>query len=337
MSHWTPALLVLAVLAVAIPVAAQAPAKPAPCAGLTATDAIGDQAIYVPGINQRTELDAPVQTDITGVFFNAEATRMTANLRLTELTKTVPPPFSGLRYTLYYKVGGKGYYVRAIQSGDRVTYTYGTDEGSQALTELGEVPGSFHEGLDGVVQWVLPASTTGRPGQSFTGWAATSVLFQGPNGSPADYIPDGSSAEDGPRFSYRGERCPAGPSQPTTTPTSPGPAPTATPTPSPTPGSSDVLLRVRVSPTLLKLRKVRRASKIAFRLDCEESVTRVTIELRGGSRMLARTRLKSLSGTRNLTMRLKRRGLKKGNYVMVFRAKRSDGSQTGVSHRIKVR
>jgi hypothetical protein len=196
-------------IACSVAVCAFAPAAhaaaPAPCNGkFLIADKAGDQQYQQQG-NQ--VFAAPANADVIGVFFRVDDGKVTANLAISDLTKTLPPDFEAIRYRAYATVGDQIRYFQALLTADGVKYSYGHQpDGAPSYSEDGETTGTFFEGKNGVVQIVLPADAGGKPGTKLNATSGSIGLLK--NGdAPAeaqlppvyygvDTAPDG--AADGP-------------------------------------------------------------------------------------------------------------------------------------------
>jgi hypothetical protein len=347
--------VLLTLLLTAGPAAAQSP-KPTPCTGMAATDPAGDQVYHTPRVHEPTPQEAPPATDLTGLFVTTTPDgAVRANLAISDLDTDFPEPATALRYSIYYKAGGKGYYLRLLLEREKSTWTYGTEADDGALTEAGSVKGELHAGKDGVLSFIVPRTAGGAPGTPWTEvWSAVSVILPR-EGSSADYMPDGaagSALEEGPRFEYNGAKCPDSgttpppggggttpPSAGDTTPPSGGGGGGTTP-PSGGGGASIPQteafqpLRITANPTRLRAKKVKR--KAVFTLSSGEDLTNVTARFLKGRKAVGTGKLAKLPRKGKLSVKVKRK-LKKGRYTLAVTARRANGQTGTVRIKITVR
>ncbi len=310
-----------AAAALAAPSAAFA-AKPVPCGPLAVEDAAGDQQLHVPQIGVPLGQEAAELTDFTGFFLRADGSRVTGNLVISNLSKAVPDPASAIRWTLYYTVGEKDYYARAVLHSDgSIDYLYG-ENGSPTLTQLGSMKGEFHEGKDGVISFVIPPAVGGKAGTVMTGANAIAAYqTDSGQGSSADFMPDGS----GSTFEATVPTCDGASAPPAPPATPPATPPAGQTPPSSNPPSTQSDFQVTVKPATLRAKKLKRGRKIAFTLSSGETVTDVTGTLLKGRKKVATGKLARLAGSGKLAVKPKGR-LKKGAYTLVISGRRSDGS-----------
>jgi plastocyanin len=126
------------------------------------------------------------------------------------------------------------------------------------------------------------------------------------------------------------------PAEPTPTPT-PSPTPTPTPPgdggtqPSPppaddhttTPAPSPAVDRTKPAISRVKLRALKRAARVSFRLSEPASVT---LSVRKGKRAVRTLRLQASAGTRTVTVRSRK--LRKGRYTLTLRARDAMGNRS---------
>ena len=121
------------------------------------------------------------------------------------------------------------------------------------------------------------------------------------------------------------------PGDPTPDPTtSATPSPTPSPQPSdpttPDPGGGDDTVKPSVGK--LRLKPMRRAVRVSFRLSEPATVT-VTVKKRGSSKVLKSKRLQASAGTRSVTLRSKQ--LKRGRYTVEIRARDAYGNRSSLA------
>ena len=314
---------------------AQAQEKPAPCSGkLLVSDPAGDAFVGFVGLVE-SPVPAGPNVDITGIFINSRDGRVTFNIQVAKLDKTVGQGATANVYRVNYDVGGASNYLQATVNSAGVAYSYGHSETS-GLVKDGDAKGAFYEGESGVIEIEVPATHGGKTGTKWSGASLFTAYVRGNANTQTDEAPDA-----GGEFAYNGASCPSA-EQPAPAPVpAPSPAPAPAPGPSPAPAPAPPAqpsgpLKLTVKPTTLKASKVRKARRIAFSVRPSEKVTSLVATLKRGSKALAKTGAAELQGQRTLTFRLKR-PLKKGRYTLLFTAKRSDGSTGTVSIVVRVK
>lgn len=322
------ALAVLTMGAMAPAAHAQAPT---PCNGLIKDDPQGDNTTYLLGND--TSIPSEANGDMLGVFINRTEAKTTFNLQLLEVNKTIPAGAESLVYRIFYTSGGTSRYLETgvgLTGGDPY-FEYGTFE--TTFTKEGDATGMWHEGANGVISIDIPAEAGGTAKWTETymwpGYGRGAIL------TPTDYIPDGG--EGGSRISWNGNPCPTGAGL---TPPPPMTAPTPGAPQNPQPGRPAVAqgpLKVTVRPTSLKAKKVKKARKLALKLETKEQLTNVVVTLKKGAKKLGTGKLASLTNISKLNLKLKKKGLKKGAYALQITAKRADGSTGAVTLKLRVK
>ena len=211
-----------------------------PCAGITATDAKGDQAMYPAPFWPVTapKSAGPENADVKRLWFNTRDGVTTAHIEIANLTKDVPAeaaPNGALTWSVWFKFDGLTYYVKAVSDGSAVKYKWGgyqyvvSGAGSFVLGENGDIKGSFQEGPNGVISLELPADLAAKPGSKLEGVSAR-VAFKKADGDVAynlDRAPDAAADDKTATLA----ECPAADPAPVPSPVvDPPPAP---PAPSP--------------------------------------------------------------------------------------------------------
>ncbi len=292
-------------LGAATQVGAQTPPKPEPgCAGVSATDGAGDQAgvTVTPGDNY----------DIRSLFFLTEGSRTTANITITNLSKTVPAGATDVNWYVQWTSGEDIKFIKASVSGDgTVSYNYGTLVQS-IYQEEGETAGRFIEGPDGVISITVPTGiTTGRQivEPSASSYSAQNVPMVGGRLEGADSAPDSGAGKD---YSM---------------------IPCATPTPTPTPGPQG-RLDVTLATKSVSARKARKT--VALRLSSGEAIANITGRLVKGKKIVATGRLASLNGTGTLKLKVKGK-LKRGRYALRLVGTSAAGQPAKAGFSLKVK
>jgi hypothetical protein len=329
-------LMTTAALALAAAGPASAADKPAPCNGkLLVTDPAGDAFVGFVGLVESPIAGGP-NVDLTGIFVNNKDGRVTLNVVVDNLDKTVGAGATANVYRMNYDVGDASNYIQArVDATGAVAFTYGHLD-TAGLVKDGDGKGAFYEGKDGVIEFEVPATHGGKPGTKWAGASLFSAYVRGSANTQTDEAPDGGGA-----FNYSGFTCPS-----SAPPAAQGPAP-APPAPpaAPAPGSGPTQpaarptgpLRVTVKPAVFRAAKVKKARKVAFSIRPGESMRDVTITLKRGSATLSTAKLASLQGERTVTLKLRGKGLKKGIYSLIVTAKRADGSTATATVKVRVK
>ncbi len=324
-----------AVVAVAAAAAGAAPAHaqaPTPCTTIIKSDPSGDQTTYVVGqdAGQASEPDG----DITGIFINRTPEKTTLHLVVANVAKKVPDAADSLVYRIFYTANGTSRY---IESGVRVTgsepyYDFGTFEGR--LVSEGDTTGAWTEGPNGVISIDVPAEAGGAMGVKFSEMYGFASYGRGAIVTPTDYIPDGGNT--GSRMAWNGLPCPAGGA-----PAAPAPATPAAVNPNAggeaRPAAAQGPLVVSVRPASLKAKKVKKARKLKLALDAREQLKNVSVTLKKGKKSMGAARIASLTNISKFSLKLKKKGLKKGAYSLLVKGTRADGSSGAVTLKLRVK
>lgn len=282
--------------------------KPTPCAGVLFTDPAGDQ--------QRIPLaiGATSNMDITSVFVTKKADVTSLNIVVTNLDKSMPPTaLGGVDWLIYFTVGETVAYLRASTNGTDVTYEHGIDDPTNGLTPGGATSGAFFEGPDGVIQMDLPETYAD---QELKNVYANSAVNQFAVVAYADSAPDG---QEGPNVTPVSCDPPAPPAVPAAGGAKS--APTSLPLSLPSSAGS--------------AKKANKARKLKLKVKAKQAMSSVRLTLKKGKTTIASGSAKSLSGTKTLTLKLKRNAkLKKGTYVLQASAK-VDGKTLRTSRKVR--
>lgn len=320
-------------------------ALPAPCAGMHLTDPTGDLDYDANGSAPGGAADGQPNMDVKGLFFNYRPDKdgnkvLTANIQIANLDKTIPPDADtgasgGIWYYVIWASGDETRYVRAAnQSGDEITYAYGTigpnlpEIGNVgAYTEEGDTAGALFEGADGIVQIDVPADFNGTPGETLTGAFAVADVIEGEDdvlgfNHHVDWTP--TSDEEDPSVDapngkdYMVAECPPDTGTGTTTNTTPTNTTTTTTTTPPTALSE---LPIRSAKLSGRARKARKGRKLAAKITSERELSAVTATLKkrsGKGKALASGKASRLvAGTSTVKMKLRRK-LRQGRYALVI-------------------
>ena len=334
----------LALCAATAPAGAVDAAKPAPCAGLFATDSASDAV--TPGGITGSEDAAQPNMEITGFFFNHGPDKdgkpaTTANIVLKNLDKAVPDPYvisGGLNYYFHWVSGGESRFVKAENpSGDAITYGYGTVNDEGVYTTVGETTGAFFEGADGVVQIDVPADFNGKPGDKLEKVIAVVDTIEGQDdffgvnnhadtaGHPSEE--DAAVTPPNGEKDYTVTECPAGGAPPAgggggTTPPPTGGGGGTTPPPTgggggttPPPATSGPL-ELKVPKSLGSAKKAKKKKKLSFKVTAPDAITNLKIAIKPKKGpAVAQATIKSLpGGTSTIKLKVTKK-LKKGKYL----------------------
>lgn len=307
-------------------------AAPTPCAGYLITDKAGDQAFDASGLGLSSAKAQP-NADITGLFFDDQGGKLTANIEIAKLDKTLPSPTDaqgGIWYYVIYNYKGAVHFVRAALTATGVEYASGTiDTGSGTYTtDSDPVTGSFNEGDKGVVSIEVPAAAGGKEGETLGLATATADYIQGANdqagiNNHVDTAPDNyTSAPNGKNYTVAPcGSAPTGPSGPTG-PAGPGPSGPSGPPAGPAP------LPFRAANVLGKAAKTGKGQVLTVQVRSTKPILRLAVTLKaatGTGATLAGGRLAQLNGTGKLKLTFKRK-LKKGRYELIATGT-ADGSK----------
>jgi hypothetical protein len=309
--------------------ATTAGAAPGPvpgCAGVTVKDPPGDQTV-----NQQ---EAPENTDVKELFFRNDGGVTTANVRLAEVSKDVPSPYTSVIIYVLWNVASEadptitdGYASARINSDGSLKYDYGTLASGGGFTSTGETTGSLAEGKDGVVSIVIPPAAVpadkklpapmaeARLGISVTTPVATRGVV-----SRADFTSEGKTyAVGGCNDGATATTPPAPPAPPTTTP--PGTTPPAS----------------QPQPVTIDITKVAKKGKaVSIGLRSSEPLSGLTGTLQKGKKKLGSGKLAKLASTGTLKVKVKKK-VKKGTYAFALTAKDSAGRPVKATFSIKVK
>jgi hypothetical protein len=338
-----PRILAASALALALtaaPAAAQAP-KPVPCTGMQAQDAVGDAFVGFVGLFE-TPQPAGANMDFKNLFFRRDKGKVTANLVVANLDKSVPPDAGFASWRVNYDIGDASYYVTAsVENGKDPVFSYGHID-TQAMRD-GDTKGAFFEGPDGVIQIEIPAAHAIKENAKVTEIYAFSAYVRGAAGrgvnTQTDQIPDGDA-----RVSYTAAECPGagstpepGTPNPGVTPPPPGSDPNTPAPPVQKPGSGSGAatgpLQIAVKPTALKAKKVKKSLKLT--LTCSESLKDLAVQFKKGAKKIAAGKLATCSGKGKITLKISKK-LKKGAYTLAFTGKRADTSSGTLTVKVKV-
>ena len=314
------------------PAGAQAPPgeKPVPCNGFAKEDPAGDNSTYV--LNNDVGAPSEANGDLLGVFFNRTAERTTINLVVAQVNKVIPPGSSSLAYRVFYTAGGTSRYLETgiTAANPEPYFEYGTFE--TTFAQEGEMPGAWYEGDKGVISMEIPAAAGGSVGTKFSDMYMWPGYLRGGIFTITDYIPDGG--ESGTRMTWNGASCPSGSGAPAPAPGNPLVPSPANPNPG-APAQATGPLAVSAKPTTVKGKKVKK--KLVLSMETREQLTDVVVTLKKGAKALGTGKLAKLTNRSKLTLKLSKKGLKKGSYALAVTAKRADGSAGAATLKLRVK
>jgi hypothetical protein len=294
-------LLVLLLAATATSVGAQTTPKPAPgCGGVSTTDPAGDQTglTVSPGDNY----------DLRSMFFLTEGNKVTANLGIANLSKTVPTGATDVSWYVQWTAGDATPFVKAgVDTKGNVTFAYGT-LANGIFSEEGETSGKFYEGADGVISIVIPGNTiTGKKieGPSAGSYSAQNVPMVGGRLEQADAAPDSGTGKD-----YNAVPCAEPPTQ-------------AAPP-----------LAITLTTKSASRKKAKKS--VAVKLTATEAVTGLSAALVKGSKTYAKGKLATVDGAATLKLKVKHK-LKTGSYSLKLQGTDGAGQLRRATFRFKVK
>jgi hypothetical protein len=297
--------------------AAPAAAAPAPmeCRGTAFTDAAGD-AQSPPA----TPAPGPNHDVVSGFLVAGDDGRLTANLRVADLTADAAPQASGLVLAFFFTAAGADHYVAARSDGTAWTYEFGHVAGGVRVKD-GDTTGTAHGATDDVVEIVVPASL-GLAGQTLTATRGEAI---------ASYLIGGEFVSDdaGPGAPFEVAACPPPPPPP------PPPEPVPPP-PLPPAGSALPATPVPVGPVTpaapytvtvprLRARLLRRGRSFSVVVDPDQPVTRLTVTLSRGRKVLAKGTRASLAAEARVRVRVAAKRIRRGTYKLTFRGRTAAG------------
>jgi hypothetical protein len=336
----------LAAALVTVPALAVDDTKPEACNGLAFKDPGADQAnTQVPAGDRTTS------TEMTGGFIKhdpvkaAEAT--TYNVVVSDLKAAVPTGYTTISWNMYYTTAdGTQRFVRALHDfGGETVYEYGSFTPNPAGVGLtgvstyeGDTTGKLHEGPAGVVQIVIPAehaapgakldelfanSGQGRtlPGSvQSPSRGLSSVMDTAPNdGAEAGVSATVTSCQDGAAVAL-----------PDPVATAPAPGTTTTTT---GPASGSRALPATLVTKSVKAKQAKKTLKLKLR--SSERLTSIDAQLRKGTKVLGKGRLRALDGTATLKLKVKK--LKQGKYTLDLAGVDASGKRLLTAAALKVK
>ena len=341
--------LAVAALLVAYPATAADPTpEPMPCVGAQFTDPAGDLGSLSPGP------EPPASMDLKRGFFRyvtaADGKKvLTANMQVANLSKEAYADAVGIEWELRWSALDNKWTagVRLDPQGELHYFAGSTYIDDPQGPTVPASTGRFIEGADGVIEIVVPsperfAGKTLTEVHAFTTPKYTPIDRDGQESAKLDRAPNGEAF--GQNFSVA--ECPAATPTPTATSagTDGGVIGEATPTPSggvtggtPTPPAQQASpFNPSVGPTSFKAKKVKKAKSIAFTVDARETLKNARFEFNKGSKLLSAV-TKATFTKGKVTLRLNKRGLKKGTYSLVVFGTRANNAAAAMSFVISVK
>ena len=314
-----PLAAVLALLA-----AAPAAAAPAPmaCRGNAfADDPAGDAQTNV------VMTTAPGSHDLrSGFFVVADDGRLTANLKVADLTTDLAPQATALSLVAYFTAGGTERYVAAITDGATWSYEYGHTSGSTRVKD-GDTTGTPYGGADDVMEIVVPASL-GLAGQTLTAPRGETIATYPLGG---DFVSD-RGPDSGPGTSFEVAVCPPPPPPPEPPAPPPPPPPPAEPEPQAAiPTTLIPIVPVKpaapytVTVPRLRARLLRKGRTFSVVIDPGQAVTGLTVTLSKGRKVLAKGRLASLTKKATVRLKVAPKRIPRGTYKLTISGRTKAG------------
>jgi hypothetical protein len=301
--------IVLAAAGIAAGAALVAPAgaadKPVPCNGTyLVTDKAGDQAYDASGLGG-PPMSAQDNADITGLFFDFTGGKLTANIEIAKLDKTVPTTApgatGGIWYYVVYSYKGQAHFVRAAnRTGGDIEYATGTIDSTGVYKTDATTNGQFIEGEKGIISIEVPPAAGGKEGETLASAGATADYLQGADDQAGlndhvDTAPNDFDVVTPNGKTYKVAPCTAGPT-----------------------GAAGVL-PVTAPKTLGKAKKAKKGKSISVTLTSTAPITGLSAKLKkksGKGATLATGKLAQLDGTGKMKLKLKKT-LKKGKYALL--------------------
>jgi hypothetical protein len=318
-----------AAIAVSLPAGAQNAAAPAPgCEGIAFEDPAGDQIVnFVPHSGTPgPPVPGKPNMDIRAGWLSyttdaAGKSILTANIQVTDLGFETEGGAFGLIYNFQWTDDeGASRYVQAQVVGGNAAFEFGT-AGADGYTSEGSTTGKLHPGPNGVISMVVPRGAA-PAGKTLTATNANAANAYG-SSAGAYFFPQSDAApDDGQGKDYKV-----------------GPCGGAAPAPAqqqPQQAQQASRFDATASPTSLKARKVRKASKVTFTVNAGEELKGAKFSLRKGRKVLGSATAATFNKGK-VTVRLARKGLRKGAYALVVSGTRANGSQASDSIAIRVR
>ena len=295
------------------------PAAAAPTAdcGNSSKDASGDN------VNQTTTQQAPPNMDMTEFFWRFANGKVTANLRVAELDKTVQAPYTAHAYTIDFSVNKEPRLLSiVIDQAGQVGYQYGhpreVTSTDPAPSYEGDTTGQLHEGPNGVIEIEVPEAF--KPAGATFGAASIEARQYAGRTSvgvplPLIFVAPIADTMTG-KGGFVGAPC-ATPGTPTVT------APVAT----------EVVKGTVTAPKLtvtapkLVAKKISKARRFSVKLSTTAPLTGVTGQLKKGSKVFGKGSLKSLASKGTMKFKVTRK-LKKGTYTLAFAAQGAEAKLT---------
>jgi hypothetical protein len=317
--------------------AGAAPGPVPGCAGITVKDPAGDQTA-----NQQ---EAPPNTDIKELFFRNDGGVTTANIRLAEVSKTVPTPYSAVIIYVLWNYADPadpavtdGYASARINSDGTTEYAYGTLATGSGFKALGESTGALAEGTDGVISIVIPPAAVPAdkklPAPIVDARLGVSEPVTGRGVvSRADFTSDGKT------YAYGG--CKDGETATPTTAPTPAPGggtggggttPTTGPTPAPGGGSTPAKAPITIDITKAKAK----GKVVSIGLRSSEALSGLKGTLKKGKKKVGTGKLAKLGSTGTIKLKGKKK-MKKGTYSFALTAKDSSGQPVKATFSVRVK
>jgi hypothetical protein len=326
--------------------AQEAKPQPTQCAGVTLTDAKGDHPVREPVLGAiATPQKHTDNFDIHRVFFRNTGGQLTANIQVAKLDKSKFQGSDATAYWLYYTFGEELRFAVAWTDGTNWFFKFGHDEDGFVFD--GETTGKAHEGADGIVEIVMPEDVQG---ETLSGLYARSAYMVLAKNDPifgadplfynvVDSAPDDETA--GPSYTATpcaetGVPTPAAtqdttPAKVDAPPASSEAANSGAQQAAPAPAAAPAPFTVTVPK--LTAAKLKKGKRFAVSVKAAAPVKGLKVTLMKGSRAVATGTLKSLSGTKQVRLKVSRK-LAKGSYRLLVKG--TDASGKAVSGTVAV-
>jgi hypothetical protein len=315
--------------------AGAAPAMPEPTCGPGSADKAGDNT------NATTMQQGSPNTDLLQFFWRYSVEggkpKVTANLRVAELDKTVQAPYTAHGYTIDFTVGKEPRLLAAyIDQAGQVSYQYGhpreTTSTDPTPSYEGDTTGALYEGKNGIIEIELPIEAMKAAGQTLGSATIEARQYEGrtsvPIPAPVVFvapIADDMSAKGG--FVVAPCAVPA-------VPVTAGPSlPAAT---VPGAGAAPAPLKLEVTVPALKAKKVSKARGFAVKLKSPVALTGLKATLKKGTKTVGTGSLASLSGSGSMKIKVAK-AIKKGTYALTFAGKGAGGQTATAAVAVRVK
>jgi hypothetical protein len=290
------------------------------------------------GINNDKKGDVEdANLDITGFWFKTEGSKVTANIRIANLDKSMPDGATGVNWYVLWTSGDAQHFVQAqievpssepTYSAGTVTVTGNTNQRTREVDTVGQ----FIEGADGIVQVEIPAEVGGANGTQLKSVTSDTKFSIGVPGVLSSL----QAADDAGGKPYTVGPCEGGAA-------APAPAPTPAPAPAPAPSASNSgrevaagQLDLTASTKVPKAKKVKKSLKLS--VASKGGITEVDAALFQGAinkkKVVAKGKAASIKGSGKLSLKVSKK-IKKGAYTLYVVGRNADGKLADRSYKLK--